>query len=88
VHLIYNIWAGAYGHVWEHASIAEAFRVALANVAAVATLLFLSYLARAETLVILPYSVIVLGGLLSLFGMGLVRSRSRLFSFRRALGRK
>jgi len=88
VHLIYNVWAGAYGHVWEHASIAEAFRVALANIAAAATLLFLNYLAQASETLIIPYSVIVLGGLLSLFGMGLVRSRSRLFSFRRALGRK
>jgi FlaA1/EpsC-like NDP-sugar epimerase len=87
IHLIYNIWTGAYGHVWEHASIAEAFRVALANIAACATLLFLSYVARTtDTLIVIPYSVIVLGGLLSLFGMGLVRFRSRLFSFRRALG--
>jgi len=86
VHLIYNVWAGAYGHVWEHASIAEAFRVALANVAAAATLLFISYLAQASETLIIPYSVIVLGGLLSLFGMGLVRFRSRLFSFRRVLG--
>jgi uncharacterized membrane protein len=74
--------------VWEHASIAEAFRVALANVAAAATLLFISYLAQASETLIIPYSVIVLGGLLSLFGMGLVRFRSRLFSFRRVLGHK
>lgn len=88
VHLIYNVWAGAYGHVWEHASTAEAFRVAVANIAASATLLLISFAAREftdSTPVVVPYSVIVLGGLLSLFGMGLVRFRSRLFSFRRAL---
>lgn len=82
VHLIYNIWTGAYGHVSKHGRHSQQtpagrsaglFRVALANIAACATLLFLLYLARTSDILIIPFAVILFGGLLSLFGMGLVR---------------
>lgn len=86
VHLICNVAAGAYGHVWEHASTAEARQVVVANLAALSTLLVFNYVARLSVGVVIPYSVIVLGGMLSVAGMGLVRFRSRLFSFRRASG--
>lgn len=83
VHVVANVVAGAYGHVWEYASTSEATRVALANAAAVALVFVLSWLARTEIAVLLPYSVVVVGGLLSLLGMGLVRFRSRLFYSRK-----
>lgn len=88
VHLLANIAAGAYGHVWEHASTSEAARVVAANVAAWLVLAIGNHVARLPDpdLVVLPWSVIVVGGLVTLFAMGLVRFRSRLFSFHRLAG--
>ena len=83
VHLGFNIAFGTYGHVWEHASLAEARQTGIASAAAVATLLGLAWVGR-EFGVIIPLSTVVLGGLLALTGMGLVRFRSRLFSFQKA----
>jgi FlaA1/EpsC-like NDP-sugar epimerase len=84
VHIVANMIAGAYGHVWEHASTSEAVRVALANGAATALLFILSLMVRPA--VVVPLSVIVIGGLVSLLSMGMIRFRSRLFSFHRASG--
>lgn len=91
IHVLANILAGAYGHVWEHASTSEAVRVAAANGSATALLFFLSWLVREPTGVfdpgvLIPYSVVVMGGLLSLLTMGLIRFRSRLFSFHKSSG--
>ena len=86
VHLSANVVAGAYGHVWEHASTSEAMRVAVANVAASGTLIGLNWLARESTGFLIPYSVLAVGGLVSLLAMGLVRFRSRLFSFKKQGG--
>jgi len=91
LHLVTNVLAGTYGHVWEHASTTEAVRVALANGSATAILFFLSWLVREPTGlfdpgVLVPYSVVVMGGLLSLLTMGLIRFRSRLFSFHKSSG--
>ena len=91
IHLLANILAGTYGHVWEHASTNEAVRVVIANGAATALLFFLSWFVREATGVfdpgvLVPYSVVVMGGLLSLLTMGLIRFRSRLFSFHRSSG--
>ena len=82
VHIFANIVAGAYGHVWEHASTSEAVRVAAANAAATAFLLFLSWVARENTGffdpgILVPYVVVAIGGMLSLLAMGMVRFRSR-----------
>lgn len=87
VHLLANMVAGAYGHVWEHASTSEALRVVAANATATAVLLATSWLVRqpSDSLVV-PYSVIVMGGMISLFAMGMVRFRSRLFSFHKSGG--
>jgi FlaA1/EpsC-like NDP-sugar epimerase len=85
-HLGANVIAGAYGHVWEHASTAEARQVVVASVGATGTLLLLSYLGREMSGVIVPYSAVGLGGLISMGGMGLIRFRSRLFSLRRGSG--
>lgn len=86
VHLAANILAGAYGHVWEHASTSEAARVVIANVGAWGVVAGLNWWARELNLVVIPWSVVVVGGLASLFAMGMVRFRSRLFSFRRSTG--
>ena len=83
IHLIFNVVAGAYGHVWEHASMAEARQVVIANALATGTLLFLAWIVRSPFGIVVPYSVVLLGGMLATAGMGLVRFRSRLFSFRR-----
>jgi FlaA1/EpsC-like NDP-sugar epimerase len=83
VHLVANVLAGAYGHVWEHASTDEAVQVVLANVVSGAVLLTLAWFSR-EFGIIVPFAVIVVGAGLTLAGMGLVRFRSRMFSFRRS----
>jgi FlaA1/EpsC-like NDP-sugar epimerase len=87
VHIGLNVVIGAYGHMWEHASLAEARQVAIAGGVAVGILMIVSGLVR-DWGPTVPYATIILGGLLSLGGMGLVRFRSRLFSFRKrtALG--
>ena len=88
VHIIFGVAMGTYGHVWEYASIAEAKQVALATMLATATNLALVMAARSLLNIPgpVPISTVVMGGLLALFGMGLVRFRSRLFSFRREHG--
>lgn len=87
VHILANIAAGAYGHVWEHASTSEAVRVVVSNLAASALLSGANFWARqAEFLLLIPWSVPVTGGLVSLFAMGMVRFRSRLFSFHKSTG--
>ncbi len=87
IHVLANIIAGAYGHVWEHASTDEAMRVVFANAAAGALVLGLSYLLKeSPAALVVPAGVVVMGSFLSLAGMGLVRFRSRLFSFRKTGG--
>jgi FlaA1/EpsC-like NDP-sugar epimerase len=83
VHIVANAVAGAYGHVWEHASTNEALRVAFGNAAAMGVILSGSWWIRSASAVVLPWSMLVVGGLLSFLLMGLVRFRSRLFSFRK-----
>ncbi|HEX6220354.1 MAG TPA: nucleoside-diphosphate sugar epimerase/dehydratase [Acidimicrobiia bacterium] len=88
VHLLANVAAGAYGHVWEHASTSEAARVVVANLGASTVLVLGNVILRdiSDNGVIIPWSVFVIGFLASLFGMGLVRFRSRLFSYHRLSG--
>ena len=88
VHVFFNIVFGAYGHVWEYASIAEAKLVAVATVIATSVnlTLVMAYRALFDRIGPVPLGTIIWGGLLALFGMGLVRFRSRLFSFRREYG--
>jgi FlaA1/EpsC-like NDP-sugar epimerase len=81
VHILANVVAGAYGHVWEHASTDEAVQVVLANVVSAGVLLTLGWFARPGVLI--PYAVLVVGAGLTLAMMGLVRFRSRMFSLRR-----
>ena len=82
VHLISNVAAGAYGHVWEYASVSEAKRVIVASFWA-GTVLTLGTLAFADRPI--PLSVVVLGSGLTIGFLGVVRFRSRLFSFHRTL---
>jgi FlaA1/EpsC-like NDP-sugar epimerase len=91
VHLLANVAMGAYGHVWEYASISEAKRVIAATFWATAVL-FLFAIALGDVELIegpgnraVPLTVLVLGSLISLGFLGAVRFRSRLFSFHRGL---
>lgn len=82
VHLVCNVIAGAYGHVWEYASISEAKRVLVAGFWA-GVILGLGTLAFGDRPI--PVSVVVLGSGLTIGFLGMVRFRSRLFSFHRTL---
>lgn len=83
IHILANAFAGAYGHVWEYASVSEATRLAVANGAAIVAIVFLGWLTRDAFGLIVPYLTLVAGGLLTFLLTGLVRFRSRLFSFRK-----
>lgn len=88
VHLIANLVTGTYGHVWEYASISEARRVILSNIAAAGTIVLAvtpAFDAIQRGPRSFPYGVAVVGSILVLLGMGLVRFRSRLFSLRRSI---
>lgn len=88
VHLIANIATGTYGHMWEYASISEARKVIVSNIAAAGVIVFVvtPLVDRAvEGPRFFPYGVAVLGSILVLAGMGMIRFRSRLFSLRRAI---
>lgn len=84
-YLVTNMIFGGYGHIWEYASFAEARKVVWAVATATAILFVASsvYSTVANTAVPIPRSVIVMGGLVVLVGMGAVRFRSRLFALRR-----
>ncbi len=87
VHLAANLAFGAYGHVWEYASVEEAMRLVFAATTAGLTLvgmLMLAQVAEGSAGRLLPVMVIILGAGLSLAGMGALRFRSRMFSFHRA----
>ncbi len=86
VHLLVCAAMGAYGHVWEFASVEEAMRLVMAALISV-LLLLLGLVAVQEatgaSMRLMPVTVVLLGSGLALGGMGAVRFRSRLFSFRR-----
>jgi FlaA1/EpsC-like NDP-sugar epimerase len=85
VHIAANVIAGAYGHVWEFASIAEAVKIAVAGALATVFLLvaMLVYRVNSGELGPIPIGSLALGALIALSLMGVVRFRSRLFSFNR-----
>ncbi|HSM01060.1 MAG TPA: nucleoside-diphosphate sugar epimerase/dehydratase [Acidimicrobiia bacterium] len=82
IHLVANVLTGSYGHVWEHASVAEAMRVAVATASSGAVLILGSLLLGIRPV---PLMVLAAGALISLVCLGVVRFRSRLFSFRRLM---
>ncbi len=84
IHLVANVAMGAYGHVWEYASIGEARKVLAASFWA-SMVLILGNLAIGGTPRLVPLSVLILGGLLTVGFLGIIRFRSRLFSFHRTL---
>lgn len=83
LHIVANAVAGAYGHVWEYASISEATRLALANAGAMIAIGVLGVFAREYLEIVVPYLTLVAGGLFTFLLTGLVRFRSRLFSFKK-----
>ncbi|HKY47919.1 MAG TPA: nucleoside-diphosphate sugar epimerase/dehydratase [Acidimicrobiia bacterium] len=85
VHLIANIAFGTYGHVWEYASVAEAVRMVAAAATAAVAILAAVLVSREVDVPFgpIPVGVVALGSMLTLAGMGAVRFRSRMFSFKR-----
>jgi FlaA1/EpsC-like NDP-sugar epimerase len=85
IHILSNIAFGAYGHVWQFASIAEAVKIVLANICAGATLLVGLFVFRAvsDESGPIPIGSLALGALLTVALMGAVRFRTRLFSLHR-----
>jgi FlaA1/EpsC-like NDP-sugar epimerase len=72
---------GLYGPVWRHASAREARNVVLAGATGTAVLLAVSLTLPGD--IVLPRSIVVLGGLLTTMLVGLVRFQARLFAIRR-----
>jgi len=87
-HILANHLLGSYGRVWRLASVAEARSVAVATFAASVTLFFGVAVWRSLSggLGPIPLSSIVMGGSLSLAGMGIVRFQDRLRADRRPSG--
>ena len=88
IHLIANGISGAYGHVWEYASVTEAVRLMVANAIATAAILGLVFISRSvwgDNFLSLSVLSLVIGSFISLMLMGLVRFRSRVFSYRRGI---
>lgn len=83
VHILANAVAGAYGHVWEYASVNEATRLAIANAMAMTVIVTLGWGARHSIDLLVPYLTLVAGGLFTFLFTGLLRFRSRLFSFKK-----
>ncbi len=85
VHLIANVAFGTYGHVWEYASVAEALRVAMASATAGIVIVVSLIVGRDAFQVAqpIPISVVILGAMFTLVGMGAIRFRARVFSFQR-----
>jgi FlaA1/EpsC-like NDP-sugar epimerase len=85
VHLVSNLAFGAYGHVWEYASVEEAMRLVFAAILASSVVIggILVYRDVTGQLGFMPLTVAAAGSLLALGGMGAIRFRARLFSFKR-----
>jgi FlaA1/EpsC-like NDP-sugar epimerase len=84
VHLVANRLWGAYGHMWEYASIEEARRLLLAGVTSGAVLFAMFAWEGARRM---PLSVLLMGPLLTTILLGAVRFQSRLFAFRQGAKR-
>ena len=86
IHLAANLAAGVYGHEWEYASVEEAMRLLAASLGAgVAILVGILTIQgiTAAPIRLIPIGVIVLGAAFAVGGMGAMRFRARMFSFRR-----
>lgn len=85
IHLSANALAGAYGHVWEYASMSEAIRLMIANAASGILIVGAALTLRGPFDLRISVGSLVIGCFISLLMMGLVRFRSRLFSHRRQM---
>lgn len=85
VHLVSNLAFGAYGHVWEYASVEEAMRLVFAAIVASGVVIggILVYRDLTDQTGVMPLTVVAAGSLIALGGMGAIRFRARLFSFKR-----
>ena len=86
IHLATNLAFGTYGHVWKFASVEEAMRIVASVATAMGSLFFLIFAYRLTGAQgPIPYMVLAAGAMLTLGGMGAVRFRSRMFSFKRGV---
>ena len=86
IHLAANLASGVYGHEWEYASVEEAMRLLVAGIGAGIAVLAGVLTVQAITtspIRLIPIGVIVLGTAFAVGGMGGMRFRARMFSFRR-----
>jgi FlaA1/EpsC-like NDP-sugar epimerase len=86
IHLAFNLVFGAYGHVWEYASVEEAMRLVYASLLASSVIVAGVMVIRQTTGESgpMPLTVALTGALVALGGMEALRFRSRLFSFKKA----
>lgn len=86
IHLTANLLFGVYGHEWEHASVEEAMRLLAAGITA-AVIVVAGLMAiqgsSGSSIRLIPVGVVVLGSGFAIGGMGAMRFRARMFSFRR-----
>ncbi|MEA2001600.1 MAG: hypothetical protein U9N84_06910, partial [Actinomycetota bacterium] len=85
LHLGANLIFGAYGHVWEYASVEEAMRLVFATASAAIMIIggIVAFRAVTGQPGFIPLTVAAAGSTVALGGMGALRFRSRLFSFKR-----
>jgi FlaA1/EpsC-like NDP-sugar epimerase len=86
-YLYLNFTFGLYGQMWRYASIREARRV-IASGLIMGLWLVASSVLLGGTLHILPLSVVALGAVFSLLGLGVIRFQSRLFAIRRRIAQE
>jgi FlaA1/EpsC-like NDP-sugar epimerase len=85
--LFTNHLLGLYRRMWRHAGVEEARHLLLSAAVVVGLLAAFYPLGRMAKVELVPLTVIVVGGVFSALGMGLLRFHSRLFAWQRGLRR-
>lgn len=85
IHVLSNLVAGVYGHVWEYASVSEARRVLVGSTIASGVIVStaIGWDLTHVQLNPVPLGTLVMGATFTIAAMGAVRFRSRMFSFQR-----
>ena len=82
IHLAANYVFGLYGQMWRYASVHEARKVGAAGLSAGVAVALVS-LPLGGAAPILPISVLIMGAVLNVVGIGAIRFQNRLFAVRR-----
>jgi FlaA1/EpsC-like NDP-sugar epimerase len=83
VQLTANRLLGLYGRMWRHAGVEEARQILMSVLCSMAVLIVLHPIARLFRISLVPYNVVVIGGVFAAMGMGALRFHSRLFAWQR-----